>query len=115
MIDRHGKTLLARYDKFSVGPESGNYALNVTGYDSDSTLPDEMWHHNGMMFSTYDRDNDRWFGGNCARERKGGWWYSDCFYANPTGVFMSPCRFRDPTTLVPCKFTGIVWLATSTT
>ena len=98
-----GKTFWAGYFKFSVGPESGNYTLNVTDYDWDSTLPDEMWYNNGMMFTSYDRDNDKWSGGNCARDRKGGWWYDHCSHVNPTGLYLCGCV---------CDVTGIVWWLT---
>ena len=81
-----GKTFWAEYDRFRVGPESGNYTLSVGGYDRNSTAPDRMAFHNGMIFTTYDRDNDRWGGGNCAR--KGGWWYYHCFFGDPIGLFL---------------------------
>ena len=115
MTARNGTLLWAEYDKFSVGPESGNYILNVAGYDSDSTLPDVVQYQNGAMFSTYDRDNDWWVTGNCARERKGGWWYSDCLCANPTGLYTQTCRFGEPLQMVPCNFIMTVWSAISTT
>ena len=70
MTDWDGKTLWAKYDRFRVGPEYGNYTLSVGGYDRNSTATD------GMMFTTYDRDNDGWSEGNCARDWRGGWWYS---------------------------------------
>ena len=112
MTDWDGKTLWAGYDKFSVGPESGNYKLSVGGFDSDSTVPDDMRYHNGMMFTTYDRDNDLkelgvvWLAttepreANCARDNKGGWWYKDCYQVHPTGVYLSGGA---------CSKTGIVW------
>lgn len=28
----------------------------------------------GMLFSTFDHDNDNFFTGNCANEFGGGWW-----------------------------------------
>ena len=83
-----GKTFWAGYDRFRVGPESGNYKLSVTGYDRYSTVPNKMWYHNYMMFTTYDRDNDR-SGINCARSWKGGWWYNGCFRIIPTGLYLS--------------------------
>ena len=47
-----------------------------------------MFYHNGMNFSTLDRDNDLWLDYSCASiVGKGGWWYNDCFRANLNGVF----------------------------
>ena len=99
----HGRTFWAEYDRFRVGPESGNYTLSVGGYDRYSTVTDEMWHHNGMMFSTYDRDNDRWSEGNCARDRYGGWWYKDCYFERPTGLYLSGGV---------CSWKGFLWWIT---
>ena len=122
MTDWDGRTLWAGYDRFSVGPESGNYTLSVTGYDSDSTALDMMNYNNGMMFTTYDRDNDRWrdFGSifvtsndyqaggtDCARERKGGWWYSICLFVNPTGVYESSYElFQSSFHYIRCHYGG---------
>ena len=39
--------------------------------------------HNGMAFSTYDRDNDL-SNASCADVRAG-WWYHDCYHVNPQG------------------------------
>ena len=49
-----GKTFWAEYGTFSVGPELGNYKLDVGLYNPSSTAPDSLTYHNGMMFSTYD-------------------------------------------------------------
>ena len=40
-------------------------------------------------FSTYDRDVD-WYGGNCAVEWHGGWWYGSCSEANLNGHYATP-------------------------
>ena len=43
--------------------------------------------HDGMKFSTYDRDNDLQIGGNCALDFRGGWWYNNCYAANLNGHY----------------------------
>ena len=97
-----GKTFWAEYGRFSVGPESGNYTLTVGDYGTTSKVSDdEMAQHNGMMFSTYDRDNDN-SNRNCASVNKGGWWYTDCHDTNPTGVYLSGGV---------CDGTGMHWFA----
>jgi len=68
----------AEYSTFRVLPETYNYELNAAGYSGNAgqdaiTLANQT----GMMFTTYDRDNDRWHG-NCAAARSGGFWYNSC-------------------------------------
>ena len=33
----------------------------------------------GMLFSTYDQDNDGKSSGNCASTYAGGWWFNSCY------------------------------------
>ena len=56
---------VANYDTFLVGSESSNYTLRVVQYSGNAG--DAMIYHNGMMFTTYDRDNDRHATRNCAQ------------------------------------------------
>ena len=42
---------------------------------------------NGMRFTTRDRDNDV-YGGSCAQEFSGAWWYRDCHNANLNGLYL---------------------------
>ena len=100
MTDWEGKTLWAEYDRFSVGPESSLYKMRVGGYHRDSTVPDQMAFHSGYIFSTYDRDNDN-SKFHCARQAKGGWWYTWCYHVHPTGVYLPDGACGD--------ITGIVW------
>ena len=66
----------AEYSTFRVLSETYNYQLVVSGYSGNAGR-DSLSYHNGMMFTTYDRDNDRWTGGNCALDA-GGFWYKNC-------------------------------------
>jgi len=69
----------AEYSTFIVQTEADNYRLQVAGY-SGNAGHDAFGNsqHNGMMFSTYDRDNDQWPSVNCAASRGGGFWYNGC-------------------------------------
>jgi len=77
----------AVYSIFVVLGESVNYRLVVDGYSGnagrDAFGSD---YHNGMMFSTYDRDNDQWSSGNCAVREGGGFWYRDCAICDVNAV-----------------------------
>ena len=79
----------AEYWSFKIGDElNDKYRLNVSGYSGDAgdTLQTEGdWYnqgvgyklYDGMMFSTYDQDNDR-SDDSCASPRGGGWWFNRC-------------------------------------
>ena len=81
-----GRKKYSVYDKFSVDNETNNYRLQVSGY-SGNTDRDYWAHHNGMEFSTRDRDNDRDGSRFCSQRFKGGHWYNDCHTVNPTGLY----------------------------
>ena len=42
--------------------------------------------HNGMQFSTIDRDNDK-AGYSCATWYEAGWWYNNCMSSNLNGPY----------------------------
>ena len=79
----------AEYWSFKIGDElNDKYRLNVSGYSGDvgdALQYEGAWNnrtigmkmHNGMMFSTYDQDNDN-SPVNCAEGRGGGWWFNKC-------------------------------------
>ncbi|XP_063314616.1 fibrinogen beta chain [Pelobates fuscus] len=103
MEDWDNTKVSALYNKFTVQNEANKYQLSVSGYtgtagnaliEGASQLKGEnrtMTIHNGMYFSTYDRDNDGWFSTDpdkqCSREDGGGWWYNRCHAANPNGRY----------------------------
>uniref|UniRef100_A0A9J8AZ34 Fibrinogen beta chain n=1 Tax=Cyprinus carpio carpio TaxID=630221 RepID=A0A9J8AZ34_CYPCA len=103
MEDWSGSKVYAQYEQFTVQGEATNYILAAGRYsgtagntflDGATELFGEnrtMTIHNGMMFSTYDRDNDKWIPGDsskqCSREDGGGWWYNRCHSCNPNGRY----------------------------
>jgi len=71
------------YSNFKVGPGHEQYPLTASGYKGTTADPFNHQSHNGMKFTTIDRDNDRWAPGNCAKDnwagsQAGGWWYNTC-------------------------------------
>ncbi|XP_046511667.1 fibrinogen beta chain [Equus quagga] len=103
MEDWRGDKVKALYEGFTVKGEGDKYQLSVGKYkgtagnalvDGASQLVGEnrtMTIHNGMYFSTYDRDNDGWTTTDprkqCSKEDGGGWWYNRCHAANPNGRY----------------------------
>ena len=61
----------AEYSTFRVQPESSSYQLHVSGR-SGNTGGDALNYHNGMKFTTFDRDSDRSSSQNCAARHGGG-------------------------------------------
>uniref|UniRef100_A0A8C4RD61 Fibrinogen beta chain n=1 Tax=Eptatretus burgeri TaxID=7764 RepID=A0A8C4RD61_EPTBU len=103
MKDWKGEKAYAQYNSFRIDGEDQNYRFWIDQYTGNagdaliqgaSQLQGEnrtMTIHNGMEFSTFDRDNDGWLPGNpqkqCAKEDDGGWWYNRCHSANPNGRY----------------------------
>ena len=87
--DFEGNSRYAQYSSFSVGDSASKYTLSVSGYSGTAgdslTTGDHV--HNGQQFSTRDQDNDI-YGGNCAQEFKGGWWYADCHVSNLNALYL---------------------------
>ena len=85
-----GQPFTMKLDEFSVGNATTNYAWNYSWFSQSSDrVKDSILGsaHNGMMFSTRDRDNDIW-NRNCASDRyRGGWWYNDCARINLNGDY----------------------------
>ena len=55
--DWSGNKRYARYRGFRVGPESDLYRLYFTSLHS-ANAGDSLFSHNGLPFSTFDKDND---------------------------------------------------------
>ncbi|XP_022080137.1 fibrinogen C domain-containing protein 1-like [Acanthaster planci] len=89
------------YWNFWLGDEASNYTLSVKNFDPGSDVGDGLSIHNGMKFTTYDRDNDRSIR-NCAQEHTGAWWYNNCMLSNLNGRYL---RGNNPALVGQ----GVVW------
>ena len=84
--DVDGNIVYAEYRTFYIDGENGNYRLHVSSYSG--TAGDSLSYHNGMQFTTKDRDNDDsdW---NCASAHHGAWWFGNCHYSNLNGRYLN--------------------------
>jgi hypothetical protein len=80
-----GETRYAQYASFLVEGEEAGYRLNISGFSG--TAGDSLTYHNGMKFSTVDRDQDASSGTPCAERFLGAWWHKDCYYSNLNSVY----------------------------
>ena len=80
---RAGTWGFGKWDNFAVAPEADKYRLTIGSRTEQGNMgawdPFNDNSLNGMFFSTEERDNDN-YGGNCARNHKGGWWMNACFH-----------------------------------
>jgi len=78
----------AEYSTFVVFSEASSYRISVSGYSGNAG--DAFLAHDGLMFTTFDRDNDPWkstrYNNNCAVWNGGGFWYSGCSSASVNNV-----------------------------
>ena len=82
-----GKSYYAMYSNVTVGNEADLYRIKFT-YKTGNTRDEFSW-HNGMAFTTLDRDNDIDSGRHCSEIFKGGWWYRVCHGVNVNGLWAS--------------------------
>uniref|UniRef100_A0ACB8E7R0 Fibrinogen-like protein 1 n=1 Tax=Sphaerodactylus townsendi TaxID=933632 RepID=A0ACB8E7R0_9SAUR len=84
MSDFIGEQRFAQYENFRLGDEQSSYMMTCGQYSGtagDSFTggfhPEVKWwaNHQGMKFSTKDRDNDK-YEKNCAEEDNSGWWFN---------------------------------------
>ncbi|XP_023209987.1 techylectin-5A-like [Centruroides sculpturatus] len=87
MKDKNGDHHYAQYKKFEIGNNEESYQLRVSGCNGDACDP-LTHYHDGMRFSTYDKDNDL-IPPNCADLYKVGWWFGACLYSNVSGIYKS--------------------------
>ena len=106
------------YDDFYIESEGAGYRIHVSvggngnttssgaGFSGDindvmnsKNIQNQV--HNGMQFSTYDRDDDFYLG-NCASIAKGGWWYNICSsFFNLNGYYGNQFFFRNGGNMQP--------------
>ena len=84
--DWDGVRVYAKYGNFSIGDEHAQYRLEVGSYSG--TAGDSLASHNGMAFSTKDRENDRHGRVNCATYWTGAWWYNICHLSHLNGKYL---------------------------
>ncbi|XP_048840489.1 fibrinogen like 1B [Brienomyrus brachyistius] len=113
LMDWSGQRTYAFYENFRISDEKDKYRLHFGLYNgkagdalSGGSHMKDQWSisHNGMPFSTRDRDHDRYLQGSCAKENKGGWWYNRCHAANLNGKFYRSGEYKGT------HDNGMVWL-----
>ncbi|XP_071980778.1 ficolin-2-like [Engystomops pustulosus] len=72
----------AKYSSFKVMGESEKYKLVLGGF-TGGNAGDSLSYHNGMMFSTIDRDEAK-----CVDLYKGAWWHNKCHFSNLNGLYL---------------------------
>ncbi|CDQ67878.1 unnamed protein product [Oncorhynchus mykiss] len=88
--DFDNSTAYAQYGMFGVGlfsvdPDDDGYPLTVGDYSGNAG--DALLKHNGMKFTTKDKDNDH-SENNCASFYHGAWWYRNCHTSNLNGQYL---------------------------
>ena len=73
------------YGYFEIDGPANNYTLHIGQAQGPRGGSNAIANHNGMPFSTYDRDNDPMNITNCADDLNGGWWFNRCYVSFLTG------------------------------
>jgi len=81
-----GNWYYAEYSTFRVLTEADNYTLQVDGFSGNASHDALTGLHNGLQFSTFDRDNDQHSSLNCAAWIGGGFWWRRCGGCNVNGA-----------------------------
>jgi ficolin len=83
--DFEGESRYAEYEHFMVASEEEGYRLGVGEYRGNAG--DSLGYHNGMKFSTVDKEQDASKDHHCAKDWDGAWWYNDCKRSQLTGYY----------------------------
>ncbi|XP_048855789.1 fibrinogen gamma chain [Brienomyrus brachyistius] len=122
MTDWEGNKKYADYASFKVGPEIDSYRLIYAyhlggdagdafdGFDFGDDASDKIFtSHNGMQFSTSDRDNDK-YDGNCATQDGSGWWMNRCHAAHLNGKYYQGGKYTAEQAGPHGFDNGIIWV-----
>uniref|UniRef100_A0A3Q2XKJ0 Fibrinogen gamma chain n=1 Tax=Hippocampus comes TaxID=109280 RepID=A0A3Q2XKJ0_HIPCM len=122
LVDWEGNKRYADYAMFRVAPESDMYRLTYgyyfggdagdafNGFDFGDDPSDKFFtSHNGMQFSTFDKDNDK-YDGNCALQDGSGWWMNRCHAAHLNGKYYQGGRYTEKDTGEFGYDNGIIWV-----
>ena len=114
MSKTDGTRAFLSYGNFRIDGPSTSYTLHVS--DKQHEGGDELAQHNGMKFTTTDRDNDK-NNENCTESfNRGGWWFNSCYTihltdsVNPrlestrTQYDYAELRVRPKTCSASCKY-----------
>ena len=64
---------------------SNIYSVNLSSISGDAV--DSLAYHNGMEFSTINRDNDEGIERHCANLFQSAWWYKNCYRSSLNGRY----------------------------
>ncbi|XP_072262044.1 fibrinogen gamma chain isoform X2 [Pyxicephalus adspersus] len=119
--DWNGQKSTADYAMFKLGSEKDNYRLTYAyflggdagdafdGFDFGDDPSDKFFtSHNGMQFSTHDRDNDK-YDGNCAEQDGSGWWMNRCHAGHLNGKYYQGGKYSEADTQPGGYDNGIIW------
>ncbi|XP_069545870.1 fibrinogen gamma chain [Brachyistius frenatus] len=122
LVDWDGIKKYADYTMFSVGQEIDMYRLTYgyylagdagdafAGFDFGDDPSDKFYTlHNGMQFSTFDKDNDK-YDGNCALQDGSGWWMNRCHAAHLNGKYYQGGRYTEKDAGEFGYDNGIIWV-----
>ncbi|CAK6972388.1 fibrinogen gamma chain [Scomber scombrus] len=122
LVDWEGNKRYADYTMFRVGSEMDMYRLTYgyyfggdagdafDGFDFGDDPSDKFYtSHNGMQFSTFDRDNDK-YDGNCAQQDGSGWWMNRCHAAHLNGKYYQGGRYTEKDAGEHGYDNGIIWV-----
>ncbi|KAM4809072.1 fibrinogen gamma chain [Rhinophrynus dorsalis] len=119
--DWNNQKSTADYSTFRLGSEKDNYRLTYAyfiggdagdafdGFDFGDDPSDKFFtSHNGMQFSTHDRDNDK-FEGNCAEQDGSGWWMNRCHAGHLNGKYYKGGSYTEADSGPSGYDNGIIW------
>ncbi|XP_076584951.1 fibrinogen gamma chain-like [Chaetodon auriga] len=122
LVDWDGNKRYADYTMFRVGSEADMYRLTYgyyfggdagdafDGFDFGDDPSDKFYtSHNGMQFSTFDKDNDK-YDGNCALQDGSGWWMNRCHAAHLNGKYYQGGRYTEKDAGEFGYDNGIIWV-----